>query len=101
VRVFAWLLVGFAVLLIVGPVILVQIDRAQCAARPTAQAVQQCRALIPAIGFVPTAIGLAILAFAILLLAIRPPRREDDYGDDGDDDPNDDERPPISFQRRR
>ena len=47
----------------------------------------------------PTAIGLVMLAFAILLLAVRPPRRPDDYGDDND--PHDEERPPISFQRPR
>jgi hypothetical protein len=97
-RVLAWLLVFCGVLLIVGPVVLVQIDRARCADHPTVQGVQRCRDKIPAIGFVPATIGLVTIGFGILLLAIRPPRRRHrriDKYDDGEDD----ETPPMSFRR--
>lgn len=73
VRVLAWLLVFCGALFIVGPVVVVRIDRARCTQQPTAQAVRLCRAEIPAIGFVPATIGLVTIGFGVLLLAEIPP----------------------------
>ena len=73
-RVLAWLLVFCGVLFVVGPVVVVRIDRARCTQQPTAQAVRLCRAEIPAIGFLPATIGLVTIGLGgALLLAESPP----------------------------